>query len=171
MITSKRPTTIQYVPAVEQIARKMVNTSQIMIILEKALALGITRLLILGVHNILYLPRLAKMEFAVGIKLLCELEILAHPDVHSYILHPQMTDMALALHNYTLIWEYLSLAKRYHIHLGIATYNPEILTRVLADFPSLPHDLVLYTSPSRMSASYRQYAQTTTLKFVEITPQ
>lgn len=156
------------VPPVEQIARKMVDTSQIMIVVQTVLKLGPRQLLRLGYNNLPYLPRLAKMEFAVGIKLLCELEILAHPTTNTFVLHSQMTDMALALQNHRVIAEFLQLSRRYHFVPGIATYNPELLTRILADMPHLPSNLTIYTKSARMSQNYRRFAEQTRLQFAEI---
>jgi|GEM_PF-1963646 len=156
------------VPDVGAIAREMTSGSQISIILRRVRNLSLFACLHLGIQNLKFLPLLVKKDFATGITLLCELEILASSSKRlTWILHNQMTDMAIALNNVNLLQFFFALAKTYHFTPGILTYNPERCIQFLSIMHNLPKNLVVYCPQS--SAAFHAFAQVTDLNicFIE----
>ncbi|MDP4009647.1 MAG: hypothetical protein Q8P53_01545 [Candidatus Shapirobacteria bacterium] len=137
------------IPNVGGIAREMTGGSQIGIILKKFLSLTLKNKLTLCLNNISFLPQLAKMDYAVGVKLLCELEILKAKDVNvkknKFILHNQMVDMALALNNKKVFINYFYLSKKYCFDPALITYNIGPLIKMLSSLPSISENLTIYT--------------------------
>lgn len=137
------------VPNVGLIAREMTSKSQIGIIVSRFLALNLANKIRLGVNNLAFLPSLAKMDFAVGIKVLCELEILKEretKDTKEFVLHNQMVDMAVALKNKRILGNFFHLARKYCFQPGLISYNFEMLVKFLSTFRQIPRDLVIYTN-------------------------
>lgn len=136
------------VPNVGAIAREMTEKSQIQLIIDRFLSLGLTSKLKLIINNIAYLPDLAKMDFAVGIKILCELEILKALEKgkeRHFVLHNQMVDMSLALKNPKVLKYYFSLSKKYNFIPGIVSYNVGPLIKLLSNIMTIPNNLKIYT--------------------------
>ena len=160
------------VPNVGLIAREMTTMSQIAMILRRFLALSLISKLKLAVNNIRFLSVLAKMDFAAGIKVLCELEILKLSEKEKklgcVVLHNQMVDMALALGNKRVIWYFLSLAKTYKFTPGIRTYNTSMMIKYLSGLPKLPDNLVIYAPLAKDSAVVTDYVKSGCLNFVNI---
>ena len=105
---------IATVPNVESIAREMTTTSQVGIILNRVKKLHLSSLISVGLNNLPYLLKIAKRDFAVGIKILTELEILKLLEVgkvKNIALHQQMVDMAVALRNPKVIEYFFAMAK------------------------------------------------------------
>ncbi|MBU3935476.1 hypothetical protein KJ909_02270 [Patescibacteria group bacterium] len=145
------------VPNVELIAREMTGSSQIGMILSRFMALSLISKIKLGFNNLIFLPELAKMDFAVGIKLLCELEILKSKEkknIGEFVLHNQMVDMALALKNKKVFNNFFYLAKKYGFKPGLITYNFEMLVKFLSTVKSIPKDLIIYTNFKRGKTEY-----------------
>ena len=135
------------------IAREMTGKSQIGMILSRFMALSMTNKARLGINNLVFLPSLAGMDFAVGIKLLCELEILKLREeggVSEFVLHNQMVDMGLALKNKKVFTNCFYLAKKYNFKPGVITYNFELLMKFLSTLKSIPKDLRIYTKSERL---------------------
>ncbi|KKU46046.1 MAG: hypothetical protein UX64_C0014G0008 [Microgenomates group bacterium GW2011_GWC2_46_7] len=135
------------VPNVEQIAREMTGSSQIMIIISRMMKLKLVNLVRFGINNLPYALQILHKDFAAGIKVLCELEImqsLGNAQDH-FVLHSQMVDMAVALKNKRVISYYFGLAKKYGFQPGLLTYNADSLIKTLADVKNIPSNLVIYT--------------------------
>lgn len=156
------------VPNVGTIAREMTSDSQIGMILRRVRKLSLIAFVRVGMNNLKYLPLLAKRDFATGIKLLCELELLASPVKRSsWVLHNQMTDMAIALGNTNLLRFFFALAEAYDFKPAILTYNPERCIQFLSSMRGLPKHLVIFCPQT--SPAFQQFAQTTHLQisFIE----
>ncbi len=155
------------VPDVAAIAREMTSGSQVSMIIRRISKLSFLSFIQLGINNIKFLPLLAKKDFAAGIKLLCELEILASPKKPLWILHNQMTDMTIALGNTNLLRFYFMLAQIYAFTPAILTYNPERCVQFLSNMRGLPKNLVLFCP--RTSQSFELFAKNTHLqiRFIE----
>ena len=151
------------VPDVAAITRQMTSSSQLSMLMHRVLQLSLPSFIRLGINNLKFLPLLAKKDFATGIKLLCELEILASPKKQSlWILHNQMTDMAVALGNTSLLHFFFMLAETYAFTPGILTYNPEHCIQLLSNMRGLPKNLVLFCP--KTTPSFEAFAKTTHLQ-------
>lgn len=159
------------VPDVAAIAREMTGNSQIMIIIKRFLSLNLLSKFKLMFNNIKFLPDLAKMDFAVGIKVLCELEILKKMEkqkIKQFVLHSQMVDMSLSLKNKKVIENFFYLSKKYDFIPGIMTYNTEFLIKMLSGFKKIPKKLFIYTPIKKDSFIY-DFLKKSSLKFINIT--
>lgn len=136
------------VPNINEIAREMTTRSQMSLVIERVIKLGIFKTLLLIKNNILFIKDILNKDFAAGIKLLCELEIL-YSLKSQYLLHNQITDMAIALNNKKILNNYFYLSKKYKFKPGIITYNVGPLIKFLAKFKSIPEELVIYTPLER----------------------
>lgn len=168
MIVNAMYTPKMLVPDVSAIARQMTSGSQIGMVMSRVVKLSIPSFVMLGINNLKFLPLLAKKDFATGVKLLCELEILASPTKRStWILHNQMTDMAIALGNTNILRFFFMLAETYNFIPGILTYNPEQCILFLSNIRGLPKNLVLFCP--KASAPFDEFAKTTHLqiRFIE----
>jgi len=158
------------VPNVSGIAREMTGGSQIMIILKKFLSLGIVDMIIFGFNNILFLPQLLRMDYAAGVKVLCELEILKsrqRGQVDEFVMHSQMVDMAVALKNRKVVSNFLGLAKKYDFTPGLMSYNLAQLIEYLSKISKLPIDLKIYTK-FEGSDSVQNFAKLSNINFYEL---
>lgn len=137
------------VPNVSRIAREMTSGSQIGIIIKKFLSLALANKFTLCLNNISFLPQLAKMDYAVGVKLLCELEILkakeANVKLNRFVLHNQMVDMALALNNKKVFINYFYLSKKYCFDPALITFNVGPLIKMLSSISNISENLTIYT--------------------------
>lgn len=150
------------IPNVAAIAREMTSKSQMSLIAHRVIKLSLVSCVKLVLNNIAFLPLLAKKDFATGVKLLCELEILtAHKKRSLFILHNQMTDMAIALENTRLLQYFFTLSRIYEFTPAIFTYNPERCIQFLAKIPILPKNLIMYCPKS--SATFHAFAKHTHL--------
>lgn len=168
MIVNTPYTSESLIPNVTAIAREMTSRSQISLIVHRMLKLSLMSYMQLGWNNIAFLPLLARKDFATGVKLLCELEILSSNKKRSlYILHNQMTDMAIALENTRLLQFFFALANTYAFTPAIFTYNPERCVQFLAKIPNLPKNVIMYCPQN--SAAFHTFAQHTHLRvrFIE----
>lgn len=168
MIVPTLLTAKMLVPDVGAVAREMTSGSQIEMILRRVRKLSPATFVQVGINNLKYLPLLAKKDFATGIKLLSELEILASPVKRSsWVLHNQMTDMAIALGNTNLLLFFFVLAETYDFKPAIFTYNPERCIQFLSSMHGLPKHLVIFCPQT--SPAFQQFAQTTHLQisFIE----
>jgi len=124
---------MQRLPDVEKLARELTGKTQIKIVIDRILALKIGQIARLAKNNLFLAHKILARNFAVGIRLLCELEILASNDrKKEYMLHSQMTDMAVAFGNIDVIVQYLSLMRTYRKKASLETNNPEKLLKLLA---------------------------------------
>lgn len=156
------------VPNVELIAREMTDTSQVGIMIRRLSQLKVRAWGKLVLNNIKFTPRVLRKDFATGIKILTELEILkfnGEKNLH-FVLHSQMVDMAVALNNKRLLQYFFGLAQSYRFQPGLKTFNPERLVMMLADMNNIPHDLLIYTRFAPKSAM-AQYARHSPLLFVQ----
>lgn len=151
MIVKSSSTKVLIVPAVEEIAREMTSSSQIVIMLRRLRQLSIQQVLTLAINNLGYLLVLAKRDFAAGIKLLAELEVVKANKLgrRKIALHSQMVDMSVALGNWQLLSYYLDLANRYQFVPVLMTHNPLPLVTILSRLKKLPNDLLIMTPLDR----------------------
>jgi len=159
------------VPNVSGIAREMTGNSQMMIIIKKFLSLGIKDMIVFGINNISFLPQLAKMDYAAGVKVLCELEILKsrqqNVNIEEYVLHSQMVDMAIALNNKKVVNNFMYLSKRYNFRPALMSYNPARLIEYLSSCNKLPETLNIYTKINSSDPVY-QFVKLSNINFFEI---
>lgn len=167
------------IPNVSGIAREMTGGSQIGIIVNKFLSLTLKNKLTLCLNNISFLPQLAKMDYAVGVKLLCELEILKAKDVNvkknKFILHNQMVDMALALNNKKVFVNYFYLSKKYCFDPALITFNVGPLIKMLSSISNISENLTIYTPINKDNylmnpglEDVSDYLNKSSLKFVSL---
>ncbi len=164
MIAKSKLSPSMMVPDVAAIARQMTSGSQISMILSRVKLLSLSAFISLGFNNLKFFPGLLKKDFATGVKLLCELEILAsNQKRHTWVLHSQMTDMAIALGNVNLLKYFFFLSERYSFRPGILTYNPELCVKFLSQFGGLPKNLIIYCPSS--SLAFAQFIKESSLDF------
>lgn len=169
MIITKPRVKIAIVPNVETIAREMTTTSQVGIILNRVKQLHISSLVTIGLNNIPYLLKIAKKDFAAGIKLLSELEILKLKEeglIRTIALHQQMVDMAIALKNIKVIEYYLALARQYAFTPYLMTANVGPMIKLLARLRNVPPDLGVITNITRTNDGLREYMRQSNLQFM-----
>jgi hypothetical protein len=147
------------IPDVSAIAREMAGSSQMMMVIKKFLKISCYSKYLLIKNNIKYLPKLTKMDYAVGVKLLCELELLEHKKILGKIfcLHFQMVDMAVAVKNKRVLSYFFDLAKTYDFIPGLATNNYYYLVEMLANINQIPTDMVIFTN-CRINDSFSKLA-------------
>jgi hypothetical protein len=170
--SNKRIGKVIVVPNVGGIAREMTGGSQIAIILRKFLALKLVNMFRFGFNNISFLPKLAKMDYAAGVKILCELEILKakefNPKIKMFFLHNQMVDMALALNNKMVFNYFFYLSKKYNFIPCIISYNPDHVIKLLSQLNNIPSNLrtVLFLDGrSENKESINNYLKISSLDF------
>ena len=132
------------IPNVSELAREMTSKSQIGIIIDRVLKLGPVDWFSLGKNNIISAPHLLRKDFATGIKILCELEILRRSNGH-YILHNQFVDMAIALNSKGVLSNFFKLSRSYKFKPGVVTYNIGPFIKHLSTINRVPENLVVYT--------------------------
>lgn len=135
------------VPNVGAIARQMTGGSQIMMIVKRLLSLKPLNIIKFGLNNITFALSILKMDFAAGVKVLCELEIIKAMErekTNHFVLHNQMVDMSLAFGNRKVLNMFFYLGKKYNFVPGIISYNPVRMIKFLSGFAKLPDDLVVY---------------------------
>lgn len=168
MIITKPRVKIAIVPNVEVIAREMTTTSQIGIILNRVKQLRLSSLFRIGLNNLPYLPKIAKKDFAVGIKLLTELEILKlkeSGETKAIALHQQMVDMAVALDNRKVIQYLFIMSRTYDFVPYLYTCNVESLLKLLSSIASTPKNLVIVTTQNQGQAAL-EYMEKSHLNFL-----
>lgn len=160
------------VPNVGAIARQMTGGSQIMMIIKRLLSLKPLNIVRFGLNNILFAPSILKMDFAAGIKVLCELEILKaleREKSNHFVLHNQMVDMALAFNNKKILNNFSYLAKKYNFVPGIITYNIEALIKHLSNNLGISKQVIIYTPLNQVKGSVvLEYLNNSSLKVVDI---
>lgn len=168
MIVNTKITKHMLVPDVGAVTREMTSNSQVGMILRRVKKLSFAAFVTLGLNNIVSIPRLAKKDFAAGITLLAELEIIASfVKRPCWVLHNQMTDMAIALGNTNLLRLFFLLAKTYSFSPGILTYNPEQCIQFLSKMQGLPKSLIVFCP--KTSKAFESFAKATHLniRFIE----
>lgn len=169
MIINKPRKKIVIVPDVEAIAREMTTTSQVGIIINRVKALHLTALYKVTVNNIPYLLKIAKKDFAVGIKVLTELEILKLQQtgvVKDIALHQQMVDMAIALKNKKVLEYFLTMSKQYAFTPYLVTANVNLLLKLLSTITSIPKNLVI-VNPCDWDPGVVEYKKNSPLNFID----
>lgn len=159
------------VPNVAAIARQMTGSSQIMIIVGRFFSLKFEDMLRFGWNNIPFVMSILKMDFAAGVKVLCELEILRameNDKTNHFVFHYQMVDMSLAFGNKKVLGNFFYLSKKYKFIPGIISNNPEKLIKFLSGFPRLPESLVVYTPFRLMGDHLLSVIEKSKLKFIDI---
>ena len=170
MITTKPKAKIVCVPGVEAIAREMTTSSQVGIILNRVKKLHLSSLLQVGLSNLPYLFKIVKKDFAVGIKVLTELEILKLRELGQpriVALHQQMVDMAVALGRPKVIEYFLVMARTYGYIPYLNTCNVEPLVKTLSTIRYIPNNLVIVTSDDQ-NEGIMQYMKISHLIFLVI---
>jgi hypothetical protein len=135
------------VPNVSLIAREMTGTSQISIILHKFLKLSFKTKIKLAWNNLPYLINLLMMDYATGVKVLCELEMLyvGVSGDNVVCLHSQMLDMAVAVNNKKVIQYFFYLSKKYKFIPALKTNNYSYLLKCLSNMDRVPNNLIIFS--------------------------
>ncbi len=134
---------INLIPDINSITRDLTNKTQIQIVTDSFMRLSNINKIVMIINNFIFLQKILKKDFAVGIKILCELEILKARK-KSYSLHNQMVDMAVALNNKEILFNFFYLSKKYNFVPEIKTYNPGFLINFLSSFKEIPKNLRIY---------------------------
>lgn len=134
---------IVIIPNVSLIARDLTSKSQTKLIFDRLIQIGISKSFIILMNNLPFLKYILTKNFAAGLKLLCELEILYTFREH-YLLHNQLVDMAVALNNQQIINYYFSISQKYNFKPGLLTYNLGPFIKFLSSFSKLPYNLTIY---------------------------
>jgi hypothetical protein len=169
MIIKKSLVKIAIVPNVESIAREMTTTSQVGIILNRVKVLRLSSLVKIGLNNITYLPKIARKDFAVGIKILTELEILKLRELgktKNIALHQQMTDMAVALNNRSVIEYLFTMSKNYDFVPYLMTENAGPLIKLLSSLRRVPSNLVIMSN-GEDDEGIKRYMKISHLNFID----
>lgn len=169
----KRKEKMNIVPDVHAITREMTSSSQMKIVLSRFLSLPLKEKVLLAQHNVGNLLSLAKKDFAAGVILLCELEILKkklHVGKKTIFLHSQMTDMGLALKNKHVFLRFFTLAKTYGFTPGIVTHNPEAMIQMLS-YMHIPKNIIIATSLQKTPETFKEFAVKSHISFVELKGQ
>jgi len=135
---------LNIVPDVAGIAREMTGKSQMMIVIGKLLKLSLINKIVFILNNIVFMPKLLKMDYAVGVKILCELEILSKKRRNEYVLHNQMVDMALGIRNKQVLENFFRLAKIYDFSPGLLTANYDMLMKMVGSIKTVPKNAKFY---------------------------
>lgn len=170
MIIKKRSAKIAIVPNVAKIAREMTTSSQVGIIVNRVLQLHLSSLFKMGLNNLPYLMKIAKKDFAAGIKVLTELEILKLRETtktQHFGLHQQMTDMAVALRNRKMIEYLFVMAKTYGFVPYLYTCNVGPLVMLLSNSRTIPDNMVIVSS-GEIEDGVADYMKNSHLKFMEM---
>jgi len=159
------------VPNVAAIARQMTGGSQIMMIVKRLLSLKPLNIIKFGLNNITFALSILKMDFAAGVKVLCELEILKAKEgekTNHFVLHNQMVDMALAFNNRKVLNMFFYLGKKYNFIPGIISYNPVKMIKFLSGFAKIPDGLVVYTSMKNLDKNVVEVMERSNICFESI---
>lgn len=170
MIIKKSRVKITIVPNVEAIAREMTTTSQVGIILNRVKRLRLSSLFKIGLNNLPYLLKIAKKDFAAGIKVLTELEILKLLEagkVKNIALHQQMVDMAVALNNRKVIEYFFIMSRTYNFVPYLYTCNVGPLIKLLSGIRQTPSNLVIVTITDQ-DEGIIQYMKMSHLNFINM---
>jgi len=177
MIIKKSLAKIAIVPNVERIAREMTTTSQVGIILNRVKVLRLSSVVKIGVKNLPYLLKIVKKDFAVGIKVLTELEILKlleSGEIREIALHQQMVDMAVALDNRMVAQYLFEMAATYSFTPYLITCNVGPLIQMLSKIKKVPANLYIVTNISSdhgsMNPEYNdiiEYLEKSHLNFID----
>lgn len=115
---------LDIIPDLSAIAREMTEKSQIQIVLNKILRLNFFNKILFSLSNILYTFDILKKDFACGIKVLTELELLSKKKKKKvYFFHFQIVDTAVAFKNKKLIVNLIKLSKIYSFYPVFITHN------------------------------------------------
>lgn len=167
----KEPVNPFIVPNVGAIARKMTGGSQIAIIIKSLLSLGLVNKFRFAWNNLPFALSILKMDFAAGVKVLCELEVLKAMEkdkTNHFVLHYQMTDMALAFKNKRVLLYFFYLGKKYNFIPGIISNNPVKMLSFLGGFVRLPKDLVVYIPGKSLKGNVLEAIELSNINFVGI---
>ncbi|EKE05972.1 MAG: hypothetical protein ACD_19C00138G0003 [uncultured bacterium] len=159
------------VPNVAAIARQMTSGSQIMLIVKRTLSLSPLNIIRFGINNLPFAMSILKMNFAAGVKVLCELEILKSLEkekTNHFVFHYQMVDMALAFGNKSVLQNFFYLSKKYGFIPGLISNNPERMLAFLGGFSRLPEGLVVYTPLQLIKDNVRKVMEGSGVHFVGI---
>ncbi|MBI2465077.1 hypothetical protein HYV64_02940 [Candidatus Shapirobacteria bacterium] len=159
------------VPNVAAIARQMTSSSQIMLIVKRTLSLNPLNIIRFGLNNLPFAVSILKMNFAAGVKVLCELEILKQLEkekTNHFVFHYQMVDMALAFGNKSVLLNFFYLSKKYGFVPGLISNNPERMLSFLSGFSKLPEGLMVYTPLRLISDNVRKVMDGSGVHFVGI---
>ncbi len=131
------------IPNVSLVVRELTSKSQSELIIDRVIHIGFSKSFIFLMNNLPFLKDILTMNFAAGIKLLCELEVLYSLRNH-YLLHNQFVDMAVALNNRQIINYYFAISQKYNFIPGLLTYNLGPFIKFLSSFSNLPSNLTIY---------------------------
>jgi len=157
---------INKVPNVEMIAREMTSMSQVKMIINRFFLLTLANKFKLTWSNFFNVFKLVKKDYATGIGLLIELEILTKKYIPKVLfLHNQITDMAVALGNKKVFIAYFRLMKEYKISPGISSNNPNKLVNFLSTM-KLPGNLIVCIPSRKINKSIKIVINSSGIKFL-----
>lgn len=130
-------------PDIELIARELTGQSQLGLLISRLKKIDLTKLAVLFKNNLPNIYKIASKNFAMGISLLCELEIL-HSQRNQFILHCQVVDSAIALKNKDILTNFFILSRKYHFTPGLMSFNPGPLINFLSITPNVPKNIKIY---------------------------
>lgn len=161
-------------PNVELIARELTEKGHIKMMINNISKLTFKQIIFLALNNLSFIHQLIKKDFATGIKILIEIDVLATQS-KNVILHQQITDMAIALKNYKLIHYFLKLSETYNFQPGLITYNIQPCIKFLSQIPEVASKFTIYTSinqgkyyPYSKNQGLTEYLKNSHITFVNI---
>jgi len=115
---------LDIIPDLSAVAREMTDKSQVQIVFYKISKLPISKIILFTLNNILYTFDIFNKDFACGIKILTELELLSQKKRKKiYFFNSQIVDTAVAFKNKKLINNLIKLSEIYHFYPVFITYN------------------------------------------------
>jgi hypothetical protein len=133
-----RPPLMALVPNVRGMIREATERGMVGAGISRALRAGPLRLAMLGFVHLPDIPAVLRKDFPTLLRGLCGVEAAEASGLRAdgLILQPQMTDLALAMDNPRMLWDFLRLAERQGRAAGLATNNPAALLARLAEAPA-----------------------------------
>jgi len=154
------------VPNINKLTRELTGKTQLQIIIDEFSSLNFKDKIIFCFNNLFFLSKILKKDFATGIKILCELEILKTKK-KAYILHHQITDMAIAFKNKNILLNFFYLAKKYNFTPSIISYNFHHLIKFLSGFNEIPNNLEIYIDRDIVKEKFiKNFIKNNWLKFI-----
>ncbi len=147
---------IYFVPDMPKYVREVTNHGPIMATVKEITSLSPIAILKLAISQSLHLRELLAKDFAAGILLLSQVEILRSKNLppHTHLLlHQSVTDLAIALNRPDILTRFLQLANKYNVPSGLATANLDYLEPFLGQYKISPQLVFNTTTNEALSRS------------------
>ncbi len=147
---------ITIVPNIDQLVRESTDLGPIGALLNRILHLNIFQMMILMWYQLPYSLNIISRDFAAGLILLIDAELLRLHRPQNIVLNAKMTDLALALGNQKLFSQFIThVQKHYRTQVGFATNNLGMLIIKLGQWRLRP-DIIKINSHKLSSSEKLQ---------------